>query len=76
MTWPYYGGGSWAWMIGMMLVMLVLWGGIIAVVIWAVRAFLQVRGTGDSAIETLRRRLAAGEITEEEFERTKRVLQG
>jgi len=44
-------------------------------VIWGVRAFTRPRGTGDSAIEILRRRLAAGEISQDEFERTKRILQ-
>jgi Predicted membrane protein (DUF2078). len=30
----------------------------------------------DSAMVTLRRRLAAGEITQEEFERIRKVIQG
>jgi uncharacterized membrane protein len=30
----------------------------------------------DSAMDTLRRRLAAGEITQGEFERIRKVLQG
>jgi putative membrane protein len=76
MMWPYYGGWNWFWMVGMMLLMLLFWGGIVGVVVWAVRAFLQQRPTGDVALETLRRRLAAGEITADEFEKTKRVLQG
>src|SRR5947208_4126513 len=76
MMWPYYSDGSWVWMLAMMLVMLVFWGGIIGVVIWAVRAFIQQRPPGDSAMETLRRRLAAGELSQEEFEKTRRLLQG
>jgi len=76
MMWPYYDGASWVWMLAMMLMMLLFWGGILALVVWAVRAFLQQRATSDSAIETLRRRLAAGEISADEFEKTRRILQG
>jgi len=72
MMWDHYGGSSWLWMLPMMLI---FWGGAVALVIWGVRAFTRPRGTGDSAIEILRRRLAAGEISQDEFERTKRILQ-
>jgi putative membrane protein len=73
MMWNYYDGWSWLWMGGMMLL---LWGGVIALVIWAIRAYSGPTQTGDIALETLRRRLAAGEISQEEFEKTKTVLQG
>jgi putative membrane protein len=73
MWWGYYGGWGWLWMAG---TMLLFWGGGIALVIWAIRAFSGPRQTGDQALETLRRRLAAGEITQEDFEKTKRILQG
>jgi putative membrane protein len=72
MMWGYYDGGSWLWMAGMMLL---FWGGIFAFVIWAARSLSAPRQTGDQALETLRRRLAAGEISQEDFERTKKVLQ-
>ncbi len=32
--------------------------------------------SGDSAMATLRQRLAAGQISQEEFDKTKRILQG
>jgi hypothetical protein len=35
MMWPYYDGWSWLLMAG---IMLLLWGGLIALVVWAVRA--------------------------------------
>jgi putative membrane protein len=55
--------------------MLLSWGVVIALVIWALRAFTGTRNSGDPAIATLRRRLAAGEISQDEFEKTKRILQ-
>jgi len=70
--WPYNDGGSWIWMGAMMLLS---WGVVIALVIWALRAFTGTRNSGDPAIATLRRRLAAGEISQDEFEKTRRILQ-
>jgi putative membrane protein len=72
MMWGYYDAWSWVWMMAMMVV---FWGGIAAVIVLAWRVFSASRG-GDQAIEVLRRRLASGEISQEEFERTRRVLQG
>jgi putative membrane protein len=72
MMWNYYDGWSWLLMVGLMLL---FWGGLIALVIWGIRAFSGRRQTGDEALETLRRRLAAGEISQEDFEATKKVLQ-
>lgn len=73
MMW-YYGNGAlpWLWMI---LTMLIFWGGLAAVVVWAIRSGLGSRRESD-AMDVLRRRLAAGEITPEDFEKTKRILQG
>ncbi len=73
MMWPYYDGTGWIWLTVMMVV---FWGGVIAVAIWAIRSFSGPRhGPGDDAMQTLRRRLASGEITQEEFERTRKLLQ-
>ncbi len=72
MMWGYYDGWSWLWMSAMMLL---FWGSAIALVIWAVRAFTGPRRTTDQAMETLRRRLAAGEISQSDFESTRNVLQ-
>ena len=71
MMWNYGDGGTWLWMGGMMVL---FWGGVIALGIWAIRAFSAPRHVGDSSFEILRRRLAAGEITPEEFEKTKKAL--
>ena len=70
------GGAWWMWMVGV-LMMLLFWGGIAALLVVLIRG---LSGSGhahpDSAMDTLRRRLAAGEITEEEFERIRKVIQG
>jgi len=72
MMWGYYDGWSWLWMAAMMVL---FWGGIIAVAVYAIRAFSGPRGS-DPAMDVLRRRLAGGEITQEEFEKTRKALQG
>jgi uncharacterized membrane protein len=54
--------------------MVLFWGGVILLGVWAIRGFSGPRQTGDSAMETLRRRLAAGEISPEDFEKTRKAL--
>ena len=71
MMWGYYDGWSWLWMSGMMVL---FWGGVILLGIWAVRGLSGQRRTGDAAIEVLRKRLAAGEISPEDFEKTRKAL--
>ena len=72
MMWPYaVDGWSWLWMSAMMLL---FWGGLIALGVWAVRALTTSRAGGDAPIEVLRRRFAAGEISQEEFEKTRKAL--
>lgn len=73
MMW-YYGSGGWSWLLGT-LIMLVFWGGVIAVAVWAIRSGLGSRRETD-AMDVLRRRLASGEISQDDFEKTKRSLQG
>ena len=75
MMWPYYSDGwSWLWMGGMMVV---FWGAVIFLVVWAISSFAGPKAaTGDDAVNTVRKRFAAGEITQDEFEKTKRQLQG
>jgi len=68
----YYDGWSWLWMAAMMIL---FWGGVVALIVFAVRALTGPK-TGDQALDVLRRRLAKGEISQEEFERTRRLLQG
>jgi len=70
--WGYYDGWSWVWMAAMMVL---FWGGIFAIAVYAIRAFTGPRGT-DQAMDVLRRRFASGEITPDEFEKTRKALQG
>ena len=62
---------NWFWM-GLMMVL--FWGVIAGLVVYAIRSFRPSHG-GDAAIDTLRKRLASGEITQEEFDKTKHALQ-
>ena len=51
------------------LVMLVFWGGLIVLIVWAVRQFTPgQRSSAEEPMEILRRRLAAGEITPEHYD--------
>ena len=72
MMWGYYDGWSWLWMAAMMVL---FWGGIFAIAVYAIRAFAGPRGT-DQAMDVLRRRFASGEITSDEFEKMRKALQG
>lgn len=75
-----YGPGpwGWGWMVGGWIMMLVFWGLIIVGIVALIRALANRNAGGqprqDSAIDTLRRRYAAGEITKEQFEEMKRTL--
>ena len=72
MMWGYSDGGNWLWMAAMMVVVL---GVIIGLVVFAIRASTGPK-SNDQAADILRRRLAGGEITQEEFEKTRKTLQG
>lgn len=75
-TWSS-GGWSWLWPVWLA-VALLFWAGLIALMVWAVRSTFAPRHnaepTRESAIEILRRRLASGEITPEEFDRIRQLL--
>ena len=70
-------GGMWgAWGVGVMLMMLVFWGLVIAGLVLGIR-WLASQGReprSDAALEILRQRYARGEINREEFEAKKRDL--
>ena len=72
----WYGGFGAMWLLGP-LMMLLFWGGLAVLVVWAVRAFSRGPNLGpDSAHEILRRRLASGEITQAEYEQARKAIQG
>ncbi len=67
------GDGGWdmgsGWWIVMLVMMVLFWGGVIAVVVWGVRQFTGDRRRDRSALDIAKERLAGGEITKEEFDR-------
>ncbi|HEY8731250.1 MAG TPA: SHOCT domain-containing protein [Candidatus Limnocylindria bacterium] len=73
MMWGYNEGWSWLWMAAMMVL---FWGGVVTLVIFAARSFNPGRREGDAAMDTLRKRLAAGDISPEDFDKTRKALQG
>jgi putative membrane protein len=73
------GGHMWGWGVGwwwlvMPIGMIIFWGGVIALIIWAIRQFTEGRGGGGNAIEIARGRYARGEISQEEFDQIRRDL--
>jgi putative membrane protein len=72
-------GSPGAWGIGMIILMVVFWGGLIALIVWAVSRFTrnhktQVSGKQE-AVDIAKERYAKGEITKEQFEQIKKDLQ-
>jgi len=84
------GDGMGWWMIWGSVMMIVFWGGIIALAVWAVQSLTRrEQGTAqgpsvgpvpgaprDQPLEIAKQRYAKGEITREEFEQMKRDLTG
>ena len=73
--------GYWGWGFGWpwpgliwLAVTLLFWGGLIVLLVWAVRSSAGPRRGTDRALETLRQRLARGEISQEEYEHIRRLL--
>lgn len=75
------GGDSWGGWIWGALMMVVFWGALVALVVFLVRGFGARPSHGDEkrrgpdAREILGERFARGEISEDEFEQRKRVLE-
>jgi len=70
---------AWMWGVGglaMVLMMVLVWGLVVAAVIFVVRGLLAAdrRSGRDTALEILRERYARGEIGREEFEARRRDL--
>lgn len=77
MMW-YSNGSSWVGWLVMSLMMLIFWGGLIALIVWCVR---QPRGQGNdktspdkSPTTILEERFARGDIDEEEFHKRRDTL--
>jgi uncharacterized membrane protein len=71
MMWSYNVLG-WFWMLPLMLL---FWGVFIAVIVLVLRALGSLRIDGNEAMQALQKRLAAGEISRDEYEKTKKLLQ-
>ena len=77
-----WGTFGWPWPgILWLIAFLLFWGGLLALLIWAVRLSATARhenrdahGSRESTEEILRRRLANGEITPEEYDRIQSIL--
>ncbi len=67
------GDGGWdmggGWWIVMPIMMVIFWGGVIAVAVWGIRQFTGDRRRDGSPLDIAKERLARGEITKEEFDR-------
>jgi putative membrane protein len=69
----YY--APWMWLLGT-LTTLLFWGGLIVLIVWVVRQLTHGQRTpAEDPMAILRRRLAAGEITQEQFDQIRRTLQ-
>ena len=73
--------GSWWWGMGlMMFLMIVFWGGVIALIVWAIARFTrreaqgEMRGEKRNSLDIAKERYARGEITKEQFEQLKKDL--
>lgn len=78
MMWGW--GNSWGGWLAMLLMMLLFWGGIVALVVFVVRSTNQrdndrAPAKRSDARSILEERFARGEISEDEFEQRRRVLE-
>ncbi len=65
-------GDFWnGWWVIMPIMMVLFWGGVIALVVWVVRQFTGDRGSNRSPLDIAKERLARGEISKDEFEAIK-----
>jgi len=75
--WFGYPGGAWG-IVGIIL-MVLFWGAIIALIVWAVSRLTRnhkTRASGrQEALDIAKERYAKGEITKEQFEQIKKDLQ-
>ena len=62
------------WWIVMVVMMVLFWGGVIAVAVWGIRQFTGGRDKGQGPLDIAKERLARGEITKEEFDRIRSDL--
>ena len=77
--WCWHEGMGW-WMVFGGILMVLFWGGLIALVVWGISRLIQGSDSGPSsgqrrdALDIAKERYAKGEISREEFERIKKDL--
>ena len=73
--WPMYQVNRW-WMLGGWILMVLIWGGLIALGILSFRWFMKHNNAADrqTPLDIAKERYAKGEITKEQFEQIKKDL--
>lgn len=73
--WHDADGMGW-WMLWGSVMMVLFWGGLVALVVWGIQSLGRRDGThGKSPLDIARERLAKGEITSQEFEQIRQALE-
>ena len=75
MMWGW-GSGGWISLVVMSLMMVVFWGGLVALTVWAIRSTVRRSEPSQGAESILEERFARGEIDAEELESRRTVLRG
>ena len=80
-TWGMHGDVGAGWMIGMMFLMVLFWGGVILGILWLIRGVArsgsapgQRLASKESPVEILERRFAEGAISPEDYRARREVL--
>lgn len=74
MMWYGWGSGGWVSWLLMTLMMLIFWGGLIVLAVWAIRGTGHPSEPKNVAESILEERFARGEIDAEELESRRKVL--
>ena len=74
MMWFGWGSGGWVSWLVMSLMMLVFWGGLIALAVWSIRGTGRPSEPRNDAESILEERFARGEIDAEELESRRKAL--
>lgn len=73
--WHDADGMGW-WMLWGSVMMVLFWGGLVALVVWGVQSLGRRDGThGQTPLEIAKERLAKGEITSQEFDQIRQALE-